>query len=134
MRGWDVVEERGGSEGTGCGRREGGGEGRDVVEERGELRGRDVVEEAGRGRLGPKNLCTKNGLTRFSQLSFFSTIRAVLKREKKVFQNSSFACSSYVEPWLAGIGGWRSVAIGGWQLVAVGGWWWSLGAVLRGGH
>ena len=90
---------------------------------RGGVRGRDVVEEGGRGRLGPKNLYTKNGLTRFSQLSFFSTIRAVLKREKKVFQNSSFACSSYVQPWLAGIGGWRLVAIGGWQL-AVGGSWW----------
>ena len=36
------------------------------------------------------------------------------------------ACSSYVQPWLAGL------AVGGWWRLAVGGWW-SLGAVLKGG-
>ena len=32
------------------------------------------------------------------------------------------ACSSYVQPWLVAIGGWRLVEIAGWRL-AVGGWW-----------
>ena len=32
------------------------------------------------------------------------------------------ACSSYAQPWLVAVGGWRLVAIGGWQL-ATGGWW-----------
>ena len=31
------------------------------------------------------------------------------------------ACSSYVQPWLVAIGGWRLVEIAGWRL-AVGGW------------
>ena len=54
------------------------------------------------------------------------------------------ACSSYVQPWLVAIGGWRLVEIAGWRL-AVGGWrrlaavggswqlvmggWWRLAAV-----
>ena len=45
------------------------------------------------------------------------------------------ACSSYVQPWLVAVSGWRLVAIGGWRL-AVGGWrlpvgggWWWLAAV-----
>ena len=48
------------------------------------------------------------------------------------------ACSSYVQPWLVAIGGWRLVAIGGWlavgdwRLVAVGaGWWWVIGGWWR---
>ena len=72
--------------------------------------------------------------------------RAVLTREKK---NSvpkwqfckKTACSSYVQPWLVAIGGWRMVAVGGcwwviggwWRLAVVGGWrlvgaggWWRL--------
>ena len=50
------------------------------------------------------------------------------KEKKKVFLNGSFskkaACSSYVEPWLVAVGGWRQlVAVGsGWRLVAAGGW------------
>ena len=67
---------------------------------------------------------------------------------KKLFQNMVFskttACSSYVQPWLVAIGGWRLVEIAGWRL-AVGGWrrlaavggswqlvmggWWRLAAV-----
>ena len=70
------------------------------------------------------------------------------------------ACSSYVQPWLMAIGGWRLatgggwwLVVGGWWLIAVGsglrlavgrrwrgGWrrlvvggWWSLGAVPKGG-
>ena len=31
------------------------------------------------------------------------------------------ACSSYVPPWLAAIGGWRLVTIGGWRLAVGGG-------------
>ena len=75
--------------------------------------------------------------------------RAVLNRKKKnLFRNMVFskttACSSYVQPWLVEIGGWRLVEIAGWQL-AVGGWrrlaavggswqlvmggWWRLAAV-----
>ena len=53
--------------------------------------------------------------------------RAVLKRGKKSVPKrqscKKTACSSYVQPWLNAICGWRLVAIGGWwQLVAVGGW------------
>ena len=48
-------------------------------------------------------------------------------REKKSVPKLQFckktARSSYVQPWLVAIGGWRLVAIGGWRLVAVGGWW-----------
>ena len=33
------------------------------------------------------------------------------------------ACSSYVQPWLVAIGGWRLVEIAGWRLAAVGGGW-----------
>ena len=60
-----------------------------------------------------------------------------------MFRNMAFsktsACSSYVQPWLVVIGGWRLVkiagwrlavggwrrlaAVDGWRLVAVGGWW-----------
>ena len=48
------------------------------------------------------------------------------KKEKKLFRDMVFskttACSSYVQPWLVAIGGWRLVEIAGWRL-AVGGWW-----------
>ena len=32
------------------------------------------------------------------------------------------ACSSYAQPWLVVIGGWRLVVFGSWRL-ATGGWW-----------
>ena len=45
---------------------------------------------------------------------------------KKLFWYMVFskttACSSYVQPWLVAVGGWRLVEIAGWRL-AVGGWW-----------
>ena len=51
--------------------------------------------------------------------------RAVLNGKKELFRNMVFskttACSSYVQPWLVAIGGWRLVEIAGWRL-AVGGW------------
>ena len=60
----------------------------------------------------------------------FLPTRGALKRDRKkkkgVPQHSfpkKTACSSYVQPWLVSVGGWRLVAIGGWQLAA-GGWWW----------
>ena len=89
-----------------------------------------------------------------------SKIRGVLKREKKRVPERQFcektACSSYVQPWLVAVGGWRVVAIGSWRLatggwwrlvvvggdgwLVIGGWcrlvvggWWSLGAVPKGG-
>ena len=50
---------------------------------------------------------------------------AVLNEKKSVpaprFPKKT-ACSSYVQPWLVAVGGWRLAAIGGWQL-ATGGWW-----------
>ena len=58
-----------------------------------------------------------------------------LTEKKKLFQYMVFskmtACSSYVQPWLVAIGGWRLVEIAGWELViggswrlaAVDGWW-----------
>ena len=54
--------------------------------------------------------------------------RAVLNgKEKKLFRNMVFskttACSSYVQPWLVAIGGWRLVEIAGWRL-AISGWRW----------
>ena len=63
-----------------------------------------------------------------------------LTGKKKLFRNMVFskmtACSSYVQPWLVAIGGWRLVDIAGWWLAAVGGnWqlvmggWWRLAAV-----
>ena len=52
--------------------------------------------------------------------------RVVLNGKKKLLWNMVFskttACSSYVQPWLVAIGGWRLVEIAGWRL-AVGGWW-----------
>ena len=55
-----------------------------------------------------------------------------LTGKKKLFRNMVFskttACSSYVQPWLVEIAGWRLVVGGGsavgssWQLV-MGGWW-----------
>ena len=56
----------------------------------------------------------------------------VLKKEKKVFLNGSFAKRPRVahmfNPWLVAIGGWR-FALGGWSQLAVGGGWWWLAAV-----
>ena len=47
------------------------------------------------------------------------------QEEKKSVPERQFckktACSSYVQPWLVAVGGWRLVAIAGWRL-AVGGW------------
>ena len=63
--------------------------------------------------------------------------RGVLKRgKKKVFLNGSFckktACSSYVQPWLVAIGGWRLATGGWWRLVVVdGGWWLVIGGWWR---
>ena len=74
--------------------------------------------------------------------------RAVLNGKEKLFRYMVFskttACSSYVQPWLVAIGGWRLVEIAGWRL-AVGSWrrlaavggswqlvmggWWRLAAV-----
>ena len=82
-------------------------------------------------------------------------------RQKKSVPERQFwkktACSSYVQPCLVAIGGWRLVAFGGgWRQLVVGDWWlvaggsgwqlaggrhwrlavggwWSLGAVLKGG-
>ena len=72
-----------------------------------------------------------------------------MERKKTVPEHGfskTTACSSYVQPWLVAIGGWRLVEIagGGWRL-AVGGWqrlaavggswqlvmggWWRLAAV-----
>ena len=54
-----------------------------------------------------------------------SPCRAVLNGKKKLFRYMVFSkttvCSSYVQPWLVAIGGWRLVEIAGWRL-AVGGW------------
>ena len=54
------------------------------------------------------------------------TGRAVLNGKKKLFRYMVFskttACSSYVQPWLAAIGGWRLVEIAGWRLVVGSGW------------
>ena len=53
--------------------------------------------------------------------------RALTEREKKLFRYMVFskmtAFSSYVQPWLVAIGGWRLVEIAGWRLAAVGGSW-----------
>ena len=50
-----------------------------------------------------------------------------------MFLNCNFvkktACSSYVQPWLVAIGGWRLATGGWWRLVVVGGGWWWLVAV-----
>ena len=46
--------------------------------------------------------------------------RGVLKRKRTVPERQfcqKTACSSYVQPWLAAVGGWRLVAFGGWRLV-----------------
>ena len=56
----------------------------------------------------------------------YGSPRAVLNgTKKKLFRYMVFskmtACSSYVQPWLVAIGGWRLVEIAGWRL-AVGGW------------
>ena len=68
-----------------------------------------------------------------------SVARAVLKGEKKSVPKQfckKTACSSYVQPWLVAIGGWRLVAVGGgwrrfgWRLV-VGGWWLAAGGWWR---
>ena len=54
--------------------------------------------------------------------------RAALNRKikKKLFWKMVFskttACSSYVQPCLVAISGWR-LAVGGWWRLAVGGWW-----------
>ena len=59
------------------------------------------------------------------RLQATGTGRVVLDGKKKLFRNMVFskttACSSYVQPWLVAIGGWRLVEIGGCRL-AVGGW------------
>ena len=84
-----------------------------------------------------KSAKTENGI--FVGISA-SRGRAVLNRKKKLFRYMVFskttACSSYVQPWLVAIGGWRLVEIAGWRLTAVGGsWqlvmggWWRLAAV-----
>ena len=54
--------------------------------------------------------------------------RRFLKRGKKSVPERQFCtntvCSSYVQPWLVAIGGWRLATGGWWRLVVVGGGWW----------
>ena len=68
------------------------------------------------------------------------TASAVLNEKKnKLFRYMVFskttACSSYVQPWLVEIGGWRLAAGEDWRLAVGGSWqlvmggWWRLAAV-----
>ena len=78
-----------------------------------------------RGQSHTGALCGRDR-TRGTSITWSSAGGSFREKRKKSVPIHSFpkktACSSYVQPWLVAVGGWRLVAVGGWRLVAVGGW------------